>query len=216
MADGPIEQRHHVLMGRARVVIQRDEALSGWHKPVPYQEWRIARYLHGDQPGKATFNAVWRAEAAAPTRQRQRRYETMATTVLETALDPGLAVGYTISSIRQQLDVAKRCLIRGVKWHASPPCQITAPTLCGLRKGIKSRISDADTETRLPLLATEPLRVRPRKPASHTTTPIDQPPPDMVFAATISSTEPLQLSGPTLMLMPWASPRIDRTLLLSP
>ena len=40
--------------------------------------------------------------------------------VLETVSHPRLAVGDTTSSICQQLDVAKRCLIWGVKWHVSP------------------------------------------------------------------------------------------------
>ena len=59
-------------------------------------------------------------KAAAPTCQRQRSYKAVAVPVLEAALHPRLAVGDTTSSIYQQLDVTKRCLIRGVKWHVSP------------------------------------------------------------------------------------------------
>ena len=120
MADGPVEQGHHVLMRRARVVIQRHKALSGRYQPAPCHEWRVWRYLLGDQPSKPLFRPVWQMEAAAPTCQRQRSYKAVAVPVLEAALHPRLAVGNTTSSICQQLDVAKRCLIRGVKWHVSP------------------------------------------------------------------------------------------------
>src|SRR6478736_3635522 len=120
MADGPVEQGHHVLMRRARVVIQRHETLSSRYEPVSYDMWRVGRYLLGDQPSKPLFCLVRQMEAAAPTCQRQRSYKAVAVPVLEATLHPSLAVGNPTASICQQLDVAERCLIRGIKWHVSP------------------------------------------------------------------------------------------------
>ncbi len=94
--------------------------MSGWHKPAPHHERRVERYLLGDQPSKPLFRPVWHMKAAAPTCQRQRSYKAVAVPVLKAALHPSLAVGNTTASICQQFDVAKRGLIRGVKWHVSP------------------------------------------------------------------------------------------------
>ena len=107
-------------MRRTRVVIQRHQALSSRCQPAPCYEWCVWRYLLGYQPSKPLFRPVWQLEAEARTCQRQRGYKAVAVPVLEAALHPSRAVGNTTSSICQQLDVAKRCLIRGVKWHVSP------------------------------------------------------------------------------------------------
>src|SRR6476469_8451244 len=101
MADGRVEQGHDVLLSCARIVIERHKALSGRYEPTPCYEWRIGRYLLGDQQSKPPFCAIWYTESTAPTCQGQRSYETVAVTVLETALDPGPAAGDTTSSSLQ-------------------------------------------------------------------------------------------------------------------
>jgi hypothetical protein len=118
-ADCLVEQDHHVLMRRPRGVIQRHEALSSCDQPAPCEEWCVGWYLLGDQTSKPLFRTVGHLEAAAPTCQRQRGHKAMAVPVLEAALHPRITVGNSAASICQQLDVAKRCLIRGVKWHVS-------------------------------------------------------------------------------------------------
>ena len=120
MADGPVEQGHHVLMRRIRGVIHRHKALSGRYEPAPRHERRVGRYLLGDQPGKPLFRPAWQIETAARTCQRQCSYKAVAVPVLEAALHPRVAVANSTSSICQQLDVAKRRRIRGIKWHVPP------------------------------------------------------------------------------------------------
>ena len=147
-------------MRRTRGIIQRHKAHSGRYEAAPCDEWRIWRYLLGDQPSKPLFRSIWHLEAAAPTCQRQRSYEAVTVPVFETVSHPRLAVGDTTSSTCQQLDVAKRCLI----WASNGMCHleghIARTTLCGWPKGRKSRVQRRRRriETRLPPPASHPRR----------------------------------------------------------
>jgi len=139
-------------MRHAGVVIQRHEALSRRYQPAPSHEWRVRRYLLGDQPSKPPFCTVWHLEAAAPTCQRQRSHKAVAVPVMEATLCPRLPVGNTTSSICQQLDVAKRCRTRGIKWHVSPRRShcLTNTTRIAKRNKITSQRRRRRIETRLP------------------------------------------------------------------
>ncbi len=147
-------------MRRTRAIIQRHKAHSGRYEAAPCDEWRIWRYLLGDHPSKSLFRPIWHLEAAAPTCQRQRSYEAVTVPVFETVSHPRLAVGDTTSSICQQLDVAKRCLIRGVKWHVSPRrshCPNDTMRVAKRNK-VTSQRRRRRIETRLPPPASEPIR----------------------------------------------------------
>ena len=147
-------------MRRTRAIIQRHKAHSGRYEAAPCDEWRIWRYLLSDHPSKSLFRPIWHLEAAAPTCQRQRSYEAVTVPVFETVSHPRLAVGDTTSSICQQLDVAKRCLIWGVKWHVSPRrshCPNDTMRLAKRNK-VTSQRRRRRIETRLPPPASEPIR----------------------------------------------------------
>jgi hypothetical protein len=126
MTDGPVEQRHHVLMPRPSVIIEPHQALPTGkevHSRPEGGRWK----LHSKKPSKPSFQSVRHVEASAPGRYRQRGHETMAVAILEAALDPVTLGGYAASRIPQQFNLAKRGLIRIVKRHVAPPCQMTEP-----------------------------------------------------------------------------------------
>jgi len=105
MVDGPVEQGHQVLMPCTRAIIQRYKTLSRRYQFTPCHEWRVWRYLLGDQSSESLFHQVRHVEATAPTRQRQRGDQAETVSIPETVSPPELAVGDTTSGIQQQLDV---------------------------------------------------------------------------------------------------------------
>jgi hypothetical protein len=116
MTDSPVEQRHHVLMPRARIIIEPHQALSAG-KEVHSCPEGSQRELRSKKPSEPSLQSVRFGEAAAPGRYRQRGHETMAVAILVAALDPVTPSGYGPLRVPQEFNVANRCLIRIVKGH---------------------------------------------------------------------------------------------------
>ena len=124
MTDSAVEQRHHVPMPRARIIIEPHQALSSGKKVHSCPEGG-RRKLRNKKPSEPSFQSVRHVEASVPGRYRQRGHETMAVAILVAALDPVTPPGYGPLRIPQEFNVANRRLDRIVKRHVVPPCQMT-------------------------------------------------------------------------------------------
>jgi hypothetical protein len=120
MMDGPIKQGDHLLMARAGAIIVPYEALPGGHECDPFEEWPCGRNLSRQEPGQPPFCSVGHIKVAAPGCQWQRGDDTEALVNLEAPLYPPVLGENATASILQDVEIAKRCLVRIVEGHVSP------------------------------------------------------------------------------------------------
>jgi hypothetical protein len=120
MTDGPIKQGDDLLMARAGAIVVPYEPLPRGQECDPLEEWSCRRNLSRQQPGQPPFCSVRQAKVAAPGCQRQRGGDTEALVNLEALLYPPIFGENATSSILQDVEIAKRCLVRIVEGHVSP------------------------------------------------------------------------------------------------
>ena len=120
MIDRPIKQGNHLRMARAGAIIVPYEPLPRGHEGDPLVEWPCRRNLSRQEPGKPTFRSVGQVEVAARGCQRQGGDDTEAVVNLEAPLYPPVFGPKATASVRQDVEIAKRSLLRIVEGHVSP------------------------------------------------------------------------------------------------
>jgi hypothetical protein len=127
MVDSPVEQGHHVLMARSRIVIEPHEALPRRDEPDLRPKRRTRRKLICKHSSKPPFFAVGDCQAATTASQEECRYKTMPVSISEVALNPLALDRNTVTGIHEDFEVADWRMMRIVKGHICHLRGVTTP-----------------------------------------------------------------------------------------